>query len=368
MPLARLDLDILGSDGETVRRRELGHRRPEIFFCINMLWVADVRMAAPTWATLCTGWIEGLTLGRLPFSLFPQLALEAVSLEPGISADGGAELPSHVAKGVEVRRSCLGGDWGGCVFPAVHLGGPIGHESIDAYHRHIPHVERSAIEPYPVYRQAGIGAKHGAWHSGVVDHDQRDFPERLEGRYVVRRRLQEMLHHHENRDLRFLGQIDAASYTGPILHGTIPPETVLDDGWQPMAMRRVVIGQRALTSENRNRTLAQIRSRRQRKPIFHAGFSCSGPCCRPSSPAHMTKQRDASCRPVADAKSLDEVKDIRDKAVAMAAYARQAKNKDLEADAVEIWMRATRHIDELRQARKATEGLNEGDALRKPGW
>jgi N6-adenosine-specific RNA methylase IME4 len=61
-------------------------------------------------------------------------------------------------------------------------------------------------------------------------------------------------------------------------------------------------------------------------------------------------------------RSVDEVKDIRDKAVAMAAYARQAKNRDLEADAVEIRMRATRRLDQLRLAQKEGVGLNRGAA------
>jgi N6-adenosine-specific RNA methylase IME4 len=73
---------------------------------------------------------------------------------------------------------------------------------------------------------------------------------------------------------------------------------------------------------------------------------------------------DAACRALAEARSVDEVKDIRDKAIAMAAYARQARNRDLEADAVEIRMRATRKLDQLRQAQAATVGLN-GGSLRR---
>lgn len=69
---------------------------------------------------------------------------------------------------------------------------------------------------------------------------------------------------------------------------------------------------------------------------------------------------DHACRAIAEAKTVDEAKDIRDKAVALAVYARQAKNRDLEADAVEIRMRATRRLDQLRVSQKESAGLNTG--------
>jgi N6-adenosine-specific RNA methylase IME4 len=76
-------------------------------------------------------------------------------------------------------------------------------------------------------------------------------------------------------------------------------------------------------------------------------------------------QYDLACRALAQARSVDEVKDIRDKSDAMRIYARQAKNKDLEIDAAEIRIRAERRLGGMLLEQKDTVGLaNGGDAMR----
>jgi hypothetical protein len=86
------------------------------------------------------------------------------------------------------------------------------------------------------------------------------------------------------------------------------------------------------------------------------------PVAPPSDHSTALAQYDVACRALAEARAVDEVKDIRDKAAAMAAYAKQAKNKQLEAHAIEIRMRATRRLGQMIAEQKATVGLNSGTA------
>jgi hypothetical protein len=76
----------------------------------------------------------------------------------------------------------------------------------------------------------------------------------------------------------------------------------------------------------------------------------------------------AAKRALVDARSVDEVRGIRNHSEAIRAYAKQAKDREMEADAVEIRMRAERRLGTLMAAQKATVGLNEGGRPSKTGF
>ncbi len=69
---------------------------------------------------------------------------------------------------------------------------------------------------------------------------------------------------------------------------------------------------------------------------------------------------DAACKALAAAKNVDEVKEIRDKSIALKAYAKQAQNKSLEIDATEIRIRAERRLGEMLIEQKDTVGMATG--------
>jgi hypothetical protein len=74
----------------------------------------------------------------------------------------------------------------------------------------------------------------------------------------------------------------------------------------------------------------------------------------------------AACRAIALARATDEVLKIRNQGAMLRAYAKQAKNRHLEIDAVEIRIRAERRVGELIEAQNQTIGLNRG-VRGKPG-
>jgi hypothetical protein len=68
---------------------------------------------------------------------------------------------------------------------------------------------------------------------------------------------------------------------------------------------------------------------------------------------------------LAKAVKADEVKDIRNKSIALKLYAKQAADKTLEADAHEIRMRAERRLGEMMEAGKKDRASHGGDKRSK---
>jgi hypothetical protein len=97
------------------------------------------------------------------------------------------------------------------------------------------------------------------------------------------------------------------------------------------------------------------------------GQIISADLIRYSDVADRVLVRDKAERALAAAVSIDQVKAIHDLAVGMLAYAKTANDRDLEADAAEIRMKATRRLGEMMKAQKETVGLNEGGRPTKTG-
>jgi hypothetical protein len=86
---------------------------------------------------------------------------------------------------------------------------------------------------------------------------------------------------------------------------------------------------------------------------------------------------DAMCHAIAAAYQIDEVKDIRDKAIALEVYARQARNTEAERQACEIRLRAERKAGQLtaklptargeRTDLTSSHGATKFDALAEAG-
>jgi N6-adenosine-specific RNA methylase IME4 len=124
-------------------------------------------------------------------------------------------------------------------------------------------------------------------------------------------------------------------------------------------VRRRKASARAADSANTGRALQRPGEERESQASTPRRASATLPIDRVGTELALY---DEACRAIAAARSVNEILQIRDVARQLEACARVAKNRDAEADAVAIRLRAVRRLGQLQQAQKETVGLNRGAA------
>jgi hypothetical protein len=92
--------------------------------------------------------------------------------------------------------------------------------------------------------------------------------------------------------------------------------------------------------------------------VYQIEFTGDGACCpdcgcptgwepKPQEEVRALALYDRMCSAIAECSRVDEAKDIRDKALALEAYYRQARNLDAEREAANVRLRAERRVGEL---------------------